>query len=585
MAKKKEQNNGASGSYTDIIKRFNEIVSAYSYIPKDGFYSAFERAGYMFENQAQLQNQRIKAISTLPADYTKDEIGDMLRAPYGSEIPLRATSETLKWTAYPYFKIIKTYADIPTYHYYAKPLFMEEGDSKSKEFLREATLLEKLNRALSLKKNAHKIVGDAVTLGKVFYTLRVDVDKSHNKVNYAFMQQLPQDWCYIIGYNNVSGYTVSFDMMYFLQPGTDYRQFGDLFEPYVRDFNKMFEPPKSDKKLVYAQYASVDCKGKTKLNFYPGNLEPISAGNPKVFQQNGRWMYYVSLPIEKVWTFEIDDTSPAVISPLSGLMLTYAQQSDYEAAQLSLLLNPLIKIFTGEIPYREAGATTEDAYKLSLGGRQLFETLFTNLMIANNTGGAAFFSAPVENIKSHDYTASANANEISETFNRYGNEKAGLSGILPATDDVKASQVDASQKIESRFATAVIYPQFERMMNAVYQELNLKYEWEFKMFGTIFTDDKIRENAMKSISNGDISAHFVLAALDDESWIDKLSMMRVIKQSGMLDLLIPPVTSYTMKQETSNLPPQNKTEGMTDSLEKAIDAGVTGIEREKQPTV
>lgn len=133
-------------------------------------------------------------------------------------------------------------------------------------------------------------------------------------------------------------------------------------------------------------------------------------------------------------------------------------------------------------------------------------------------------------------------------------EKAGLSSILPVTEDVKAAQVEASKQIESRFVTATVYPQFCRMMNQIYASLRLNYDWDFTMFGTIFTDDKIRENAQKALANGDTSAHFILAALDGQSWLDKLSMMHCISESGMLDMLIPPITSYTMKQDTNGGP-------------------------------
>ena len=105
------------------------------------------------------------------------------------------------------------------------------------------------------------------------------------------------------------------------------------------------------------------------------------------------------------------------------------------------------------------------------------------------------------------------------------------------------------------------------------------------MFGTIFTDDTIRDNAQKAIANGDISAHFILAALDGQSWLDKLSMMSAIKESGLLDMLIPPITSYTMKQEANGgLPPQNDTgrpkiemTEISEAKEKSVDAGLSGV--------
>lgn len=555
------QNNSQSGDASKVIERFNELADSYAgVLSAQSIYNAFSRVGANLANQPQIQNQRIKGISSLPNDYSKEQIGGFLREPYFNEIPLRQTSQVLKWTAYPYFKVAKTYQDIPTYHHYTKPLYMDSQKAKNSAFLREAMLVDKLSKAFDPSALAHKITGLATTLGKVVYIPRYSIDKTHNSVNYAFMQQLPSDWTYLIGFNNVSGYTVSFDMMYFLQPGTDWRQFGDLFAPFVDDFNKVFEAPKEKKsgKLVYASAPTVkNAKGKM-IEYYPANANASGAGNPRTWMQDGRWMYFVTLPIDKVWVFEIDDTTSAVASPLSGLMLTYSQQADYEAAQLSLLLNPLIKIFTGEIPYKkdEFGGTVNQ-FRLSDGGRIMFETLFDMMMARNNTGGTALYSAPLENIKSHDFSESANANEISESFNRYGMEKAGLSGLIPVAEDVKAGQVEKSALLESRFSTATIYAQFSRMMNHIYKSLNLNYDWEFVMFGTIYTDDKIRENAQSALSNGDTSAHFILSALDGSSWIDKMSMMHVINESGILDMLIPPITSYTMKQDTNGgLPPQ-----------------------------
>lgn len=573
-----QKTNGASDNgYGDILRKLNATAAKYApYLTQEAMAEAFYNAGMSIANQPQLQNARVKAISSLPVDYTKEDIGAFLRNPYGNEAALRQTAEVLRWTAYPFFKIGKTYQDIATYRYYSAPLYLGADEADSKEFQREATLIDKLNRALTPNVYAHKITGQAMSAGKVFYTLRVSVDKPHNAVNYAFMQQLPQDWCTIIGYNSISGYTVSFNMMYFLTPGTDWRQFGELFAPYIEDFNRMFGPPKDTPrgKYVYASTNAVET-AHGRLNIYPENLNPAGEGKPQVWQQNGRWMYWVSLPIDKVWTFEVDDATPATASPLAGLMLTYAQQSDYEAAQLSLLLNPLIKIFTGEMPYYDSKSTQkDDAYRLSNGGRIMFQALFDQLMARNNTAGATFFMAPVENIKSHDFAESANANDISESFNRYGMEKAGLTGLIPATDDVKASQVDVAAKLESRFATATIYAQFERMMNRLYSDLNLRYEWQFKMFGSALTEAADRDNAMRAIANGDVSAHFILSALDGESWLGKIAQMRVIKASGILDMLIPPLTSYTAKQETSGLPPQGgrpETTELTDEKEEHND--------------
>lgn len=572
-----------------IIQRMNELTAKYAgTISDSAFFSAFSRANFQMENQPQIQNSRIKAISSLPVDYTKDQIAGFLREAYAHEKELRQTAECLRWTNYPFFKINKTEQDIPTDRYYFKPKYLEGEAAKTKEFEREAILLDKLNKEIRPEQTVHQIRGEALLQGKTVYATRYSVDKAHNSVNFAFLTALPIDWCTIIGRNNISGWTVSFNMMYFMTPGATAEQYGDLFAPYMDNFMAMFrekQPERGTGEFVYASYrANVRIpQGNRKIDFYPENVDPDSPGHPRVFQQNGTWAYYVSLPIERVWVFEIDDTTPAIIPSLAGMMLTYAQQADFEEIQKTLYTNPLVKIFTGEIPYfTDDGTRAEDTYKLSDGGRMLFEYLFADLMAKNNTAGTAFYMAPVENIKSHDYAESVNANDISTTFNQYAGSKVGLAALIPVDKDIKAAQVEAAMKIESRYATACIYPQFERMMNWIYKSLRLRYEWEFKIFGTIFTEEKIRKDAEAEFARGDMSALFVISALDGMSWLDKIAMLKTMDASGIMDMFQIPETAYTQSgklktsEGTSNGPGRPRTEGISsEAKEKAVDMGVT----------
>ena len=43
-------------------------------LPVANLFGAFSRASESYANQPQIQNARIKAISSLPVDYTKEEI-------------------------------------------------------------------------------------------------------------------------------------------------------------------------------------------------------------------------------------------------------------------------------------------------------------------------------------------------------------------------------------------------------------------------------------------------------------------------------------------------------------------------------
>lgn len=522
----------------NMIQEFNALAARYEGMPMEAVMSAYSRA----TGNPWLQNQRVKQIQSMPADYGKDAVAEAIKYPGGHEEMLRQTHRALEATAYPMFKIRKVYTDILTYNYYTAPAYLSPGDAKKAEFKREAALLDKFSDKLQPSAAAHKIAGQAIQNGKVFYTLRFKADKSHNNVDYAFMQQLPQDWVKIVGFNNISGYTVAFDLFYFLQPGTDWRQFGDLFRPYLGPFSDVLRPQKG---VVFASKWGVDLS----------SVDRDGPGKPEAYVQNGRWAYWVTLPPEKVWTFEIDDTNAVAASPMTGLYLSMLAIAQYEQVQLELVQNPLIAVMTGEIPYRnEQGASQDDQYRLSNGGRLLFETLWYQMMAENNTSGIGLFLAPAENLRLHQLSEAPSATEISTNGYAYAVEKSGLSGLIPITDEPRAGTVNISVKLESQYCSR-IYQQFQRMMEWAYSTLNLRYTWKFHMFGNIYDDEKDLDRMTKSMSLGILPDLYRYNALMKRSMGDDVSMSAAVKESGVLDMRLPLVTSYTAKNVNPNLPP------------------------------
>lgn len=527
-------------SYAEIFKKFNTLSERYGGISSDKLISAFSSVtGIRYErNNPYIQNRRVKQIASLPENYTKDKVGEMLLNPDNNELPLRQVEHALEVTAYPLFHLRKVYQDLLTYHSYTAPEFTTDGESKEKEFWREWKLIEKFRKALFPKAEAHRIVGQCCQEGKVFYYPRYRIDKPHNKVDHAFMQQLPSDWTKIVGFNNKSKYTLAFNLFYFMQPGTDYRQFGNLFEPYVHDFFSVMPPPKGvGKTVVFASNASPDLdKFREK-----GEL----AGDPEVYYQNGRWFYWVTLPVDKVFTFEIDDVATNVISPFTGLFLSLMQLAQYEQVQLELIQNPLISILTGEIPYREdKTADTSDPYKLSPTGRQYFETLWYQMLAANNTSGIGFFLAPAQDLTLHQLAEAPSAMNISGEGYSYTMAKAGMSGIIPTTGDPKAGVAQISLQIECQFAQTV-YRCFERMMEVLFENINLKYDWRFRMFGDIASDKQTLESVRSEMTLGLTQSTLIYNALYDRSIFDDLSVSAAIIDSGLFELRRPLQTSYS----------------------------------------
>ncbi len=557
------------GSYADVFKKFNALAAEYGNLSAESLISAFTRVtGIPYErNNPYIQNRRVKQIASLPVDYSKDKVADMLVNAGNNEQPLRSVEHALEITAYPLFHLRKVYQDLLTYHSYTAPEFSDDNDAKKPEFWREWKLIEKLRKAMFPASEAHRIVGQCCQEGKVFYYPRYRVDKPHNKIDHAFLQQLPSDWTKIVGFNNKSKFTLAFNLFYFLTPGTDYRQFGDLFEPYVDDFAEVIAPPKGvGKKVVYASNPTPDLN-----RFKAMTEERVLPGQPEVYYQNGRWFYWVTLPVEKVFTFEIDDVSTNVISPFTGLFLSMIQLAQYEQIQLEIIQNPLVSLLVGEIPYREdRNADTSDPYKLSPTGRQYFETLWYQMLAANNTSGIGFFLAPAEHMELHQLAEAPSAMEISSNGYGYTMAKAGIAGIIPTSGDPKAGLANISLQIESKFAQTV-YRCFERMMEVIFENLNLTFDWRFRMFGDIATDKQTLDSVRSEMTLGLSQSVLIYNALYDRSIFDDISVSAALLESGLFNLRRPLMTSYSGFQADGKQ--QNDSNDLDPAAKKVINPG------------
>lgn len=533
-------------SFPEIFKRFRTLAAENQGMPLSSITSAFAGINYGRTAMADpyIQNRRVKKISSLPENYSKDQVAEMLTKPYENEQPLRQVAHILEYTAYPLFHIRKTYQNLLTYHSYVVPKLVSAEEMKKPDFMRQWRMAEKVRTAFRPQETARMIAGQVGVEGKVVYYPRYSVDKSHNKVNYAFFQQLPSDWLKITGFNNVSKYTVAFNMMYFLQPGCVPEQFGELFRPYLDDFSQVVERPNPGTRAVYAQKNRIDLQKLRRMQ-----ERGTMAGTPDAYYQNGRWFYWVYLPADKVFTFEADDVSRTAISPFTGIFINMIQLAQMEQIQLELIQNPLVSLLHGEIPYRdEKVATADDQYMLSNAGILLFQAMWQQMLMENNTSGIGLYMAPLENMKLESLSEAPSAMDIVKQGYSDTMSQAGLSAIIPTTDDPKAGLAQMSMQIESRFMQTV-YSGYERAMNAILDSLNLGYAFEFKMFGSLAEDEKLLDRCMKGMEHGILPDAILYNALLDRSILDDMCLSEAVYESGILDKRVPLVTSYNMSNK------------------------------------
>ena len=155
----------------------------------------------------------------------------------------------------------------------------------------------------------------------------------------------------------------------------------------------------------------------------------------------------------------------------------------------------------------------------------------------------------------HQLSEAPGATKISTAGYGYTMAKAGLSALIPTSDEPRAGVANISVQIESRFAEQ-IYRCYERMMRGIMDGLNLKYSWRFTLFGNIAEDEKTFENARQGMTLGILPQTMIYMAMLDMSVIDDLAMSSAIKESGIMDMRLPLVTSYNAKHGESGLPPQ-----------------------------
>lgn len=568
----KTANNGLSelrqlryGSFHEIFSKMRDLSAEYNDLPMDVLMDAFGaslgRGGYNYYagRDPYTQNRRVKAISTKAANYSKNQIAEMVQSPGSNEQPLRAVEAALEYSAYPLFHTRTVYQNLLTYHSYIAPCLTDKDDAKGDDFWREWKLLEKLRKKLNPKDTCHMIAGQALKEGKVFYYPRLRADKAHNKIDHAFLQQMPSDFIKIVGFNNVSKYTVAFDLMYFMIPGTDIRQFGSLFTPFLKDFYEALIVPKGvGKKVVYA---SLD------LDIVRENADP----NVEAYVQNGRWCYWVTLPVDKVFPFEIDDTDRNVVPVFTGLFQELITLSQLEAIQLELLQNPLVSLLHGEIPYwDDRNSQSDDQYKLSNAGMMLFESLWYQMLQQNNTSGIGLYMAPLENMKLESLAEAPNAMSIVTTGYQDISSQAGLSALIPPTADARAGAVNVSFKIESQLPKTV-YTCYERMMASIIENLNLNYSWEFKLFGTLPEDVELEQSLKEQATLGILPAAIRYNALHDTCFLDDIAISDAVIESKIMDKRIPLVSSFNQSAKTNGRPPSNDA-GSSDGHEGDIDS-------------
>ena len=108
-------------------------------------------------------------------------------------------------------------------------------------------------------------------------------------------------------------------------------------------------------------------------------------------------------------------------------------------------------------------------------------------------------------------------------------------------------------------------------MEVIFDNLNLSYEWRFRMFGDIATDKQTLDSVRSEMTLGLSQSMLIYNALYDRSIFDDISVSAALLESGLFDLRRPLMTSYSGFQVDGKQ--QNTSNDLDPAAKKVINPG------------
>jgi len=301
-----------------------------------------------------LQNERIKRLYTQAKQYTKTDISTFLQSPGGHEEALRSVAWSNSGSQQIYYNILRRSCDIPLYKYFVIPEYsVDESLYKSKEFEQENALVHSWLELFNVPNTFKTMALQVKREGKQSYILRNSFDGTgaQKKPCYAALQKLPTDWVKITGIGQL-GYTVSFNMMYFMQLGNYPSFYGEFIEQAWEDM--LYQGViirRTDNKGEFLKY-DLDINKARNYSFeycgtnYSSTIE-IRGGTKK--RKELEYLFWIKMPYDICYTFGSDNSNPWAAPDTMGLLQKLQELSDYGTLAGLIASTPLTAVLTGEI--------------------------------------------------------------------------------------------------------------------------------------------------------------------------------------------------------------------------------------------
>jgi len=478
-----------------------------------------------------LQNQRIKNIYTTAKTYGKQNISEFLSDPANHEHELRSLGWANASSQQIYYNILRRAPDIPVYNYFIIPeLFDKDSEYNDGGFKAENVLVEDWLNLFNIPNTFKTIAMEVKREGKSSYLLRNKFigEGKNKKPGFCTLQKMPTEWVKITGKGQL-GFTISFNMLYFLNIANNPSDFGDFMEKAWANMvtTGVVKQNGTDGKYTYSfDEESIDKAKNYTFEYdgitYPSSLEIMGKGK----QMN--YLFWLRMPFDICYTFGSDNSHPWVAPDTMGLMLKLQELTDYGQLAGLIASTPLTAVLTGEIetiPNPRAGKN-ESVY-----APEVLEGYMTQFNQATSTNVEAWLW-PAKNIKLQQLSADVNSSDILSEATQNFVETAGEGGLTIVTDKPNVAQVNVAKQLaasQQRYVTL----QFENVMNYVLQhKLGFKYKWRISIWGDIFNLENDKKYLKEVVAGGNMALLPKLMSAEGMSMLDTKAVTSYIKTLG-----------------------------------------------------
>lgn len=489
-------------------------------------------------NNPYIANQVMKSLTTLPTNYSREEINKMLANPRNNEDALVGLSYYVKNVILQYQNTIEYFSTLNEYTPFVYPVGIDEFDKKEKEFKKTYHKAIGIVDDMDIQALANRIVKATLIEDSKFYYL-VNTECGYRLV------ELPRQWCKITAWSQELGmYLCSFNMLWFKRIGVDVDQYGEWWIDALEEMDNY------------------------KNNILP---KPYDVEVEKKHDGSG-YAYWKELPVGFGWVFKYDNTTAVSMPPLSGLFNDALAIENYKQLYNDNAVLQNWKLLLNKIGFNDDGKGGNNKLKLSADFASTFNEGIQNKVPRGVSSAVSVF----DDTQVVDFSKNAQTkdNVIGTAQSSYF-ASTGVSQNVMGGDKGGATGTTYSHFVDSEKISKTIVPQLTAFLNYILRENVKPFRWRvgFEVTTAVTKDSTVKLNQGLANSGLPITRLLASAGITQAEFEGCVAMEGIL---GTREKLIPLLNANTVSgTEAIDGKTKEKTDRskISDSTDDAIENG------------